>query len=493
LVNVGPPPGERTDPHQLCIRGKFLLPDIIHHPDRVTTPLIRRKGQWIETGWDEAIGYIASKLTKHRGNGFGMLTSSQDTMEDNYALQKFTTTVMKSENTDLVTGSADPDMRASLSSLLSGSNGMRDLHKADTLFLLGTDASVTHPMLENRIRKAFKNGTRVLYVNEMPTRTSLFSTEEIHFKKGKENLLLYVLMALLVRNTTRERPIGFAEHASEKLLVKAMKSCTVKKETLENFVRSLAGSKNLCIIAGGSFTQAGTLSETLKALGNILYLKGDRSKCNIIIPDHAGYEDSGSPAGIHPAGHVRKKGLTCYEMLSGTGRGGISALVVAGDLPPVKSLKRVKFLVQMNMFKTELTEFADVFLPVTGLLENEGHFHALDGKIKRVRRAVPGPGQARTIPAIISALAGEMSQSGFTEKPETLWKEIQARSGKPAGKPKKMLLKFQPLNPAVGSVNDKTKRVIGNEFSTFMYRGNRLTELIPDLELIEKKTRHNKT
>jgi predicted molibdopterin-dependent oxidoreductase YjgC len=78
----------------------------VHHPDRLTKPLIRRtKGGLLEEAtWDEALDLIASKLkgikTQHGSNAFSALTSAKCTNEENYVMQKFTRAVMGTNNID---------------------------------------------------------------------------------------------------------------------------------------------------------------------------------------------------------------------------------------------------------------------------------------------------------------------------------------------------------------------------------------------------------
>lgn len=89
----------------LCTKGRFGW-DYVHHPDRLTQPLIRRaKGGELEPAtWDEALDLIASKFketkAQHGSNAFAALTSAKCTNEDNFALQKFTRAVMGTNNID---------------------------------------------------------------------------------------------------------------------------------------------------------------------------------------------------------------------------------------------------------------------------------------------------------------------------------------------------------------------------------------------------------
>ena len=46
-----------------CVKGRFGY-DFINHPDRLTSPLIRKGGKLLEASWDEAIKTVADKFLK---------------------------------------------------------------------------------------------------------------------------------------------------------------------------------------------------------------------------------------------------------------------------------------------------------------------------------------------------------------------------------------------------------------------------------------------
>ena len=112
IVNIGPEPGKRINPPQLCLSGKFLPVEINHHPSRITTPLLKKDKRWIEISWEEAMAYITSNLETYREKQFGLIASAQDTIEDNYALQKFSRKVMRSNNVDLHASYANKEILA---------------------------------------------------------------------------------------------------------------------------------------------------------------------------------------------------------------------------------------------------------------------------------------------------------------------------------------------------------------------------------------------
>ena len=86
-----PPPGETVNDGNLCVKGRFAY-DFIHHPDRLTTPLVREDGALREATWDEALGRAAKGLLgvkqRYGPSALGFVSSSRCTGEENYLVQK---------------------------------------------------------------------------------------------------------------------------------------------------------------------------------------------------------------------------------------------------------------------------------------------------------------------------------------------------------------------------------------------------------------------
>jgi predicted molibdopterin-dependent oxidoreductase YjgC len=494
IVNVGARPGGRTNPRQLCLRGKFLPGDITHHPSRITTPLIKRNGKWVEVDWKEAVQFTAGRLAENSENRFGMIGSAQDTLEENYVLQKFSRAVMHSNNIDLYASYTDKGLMKEMQSFLSALQGKNsDLDRADTILILGSDASVSHPLVENRIRKAFNHGRNILYANPYPTRTSQFTTLEINYARGKACHFLYLLQSMLTRGNGSTGPVKMANEVG------------VAIEDLEAFRETLEKSRNLVVIIGDDLLRNDMCRDVLRAVENLSLLVGKKAGCRVMILGFEGNLYAGALVGAHPdilpgfepltdKRSLQKwnrdwntklssdKGLTWNEMLDHVGKDGISSLMIVGDIPQHPKIRKLKFLVQLNMFKTGLTEHADVLLPLTGFLENEGHFMTADRQVKRLRKILPGQGSSKTIPAIISLLAREMDAMGyFGPSPATLWKEfgsviksMETEASNETGK----IHSLKPLS------QEKIKLASENHYDHYRYRGNRLAELVPDLETV---------
>ena len=87
----------------LCIKGRFGY-EFIHHPDRITTPLIREGDDFRPASWDEALSLIATRFTelkeRHGPQSVGGFSSSRCTNEENYLMSKWVRTVLGSNNVD---------------------------------------------------------------------------------------------------------------------------------------------------------------------------------------------------------------------------------------------------------------------------------------------------------------------------------------------------------------------------------------------------------
>jgi len=86
--------GDRDNPvnkGQLCVKGRFGY-DFVNHPDRLTTPLIKRNGVFVEATWDEALDLVSAKFKeaqdKYGPEALAGLSSARITNEDNYLFQK---------------------------------------------------------------------------------------------------------------------------------------------------------------------------------------------------------------------------------------------------------------------------------------------------------------------------------------------------------------------------------------------------------------------
>ena len=102
VVGVEPANGASNN-GLLCVKGKFGY-NFINHPDRLTTPLVKKDGKLVEASWDEAYSLIADKVSKTKakfgGDALAGLTSARVTNEENYLFQKMVRAGFGTNNID---------------------------------------------------------------------------------------------------------------------------------------------------------------------------------------------------------------------------------------------------------------------------------------------------------------------------------------------------------------------------------------------------------
>ena len=103
IVGVLPDKTHPISQGRLCIKG-WNAQGFVQHPDRLTTPLIRRDGELQEASWEEALAYIGGRLAAIRDesgpDSVGFFTSAKCTNEENYLFQKFARAVIGTNNVD---------------------------------------------------------------------------------------------------------------------------------------------------------------------------------------------------------------------------------------------------------------------------------------------------------------------------------------------------------------------------------------------------------
>jgi predicted molibdopterin-dependent oxidoreductase YjgC len=101
--------GARGDPDgpanhgRTCVKGHFGY-EFVNHLDRLTRPLIKRDGTFVESTWDEALDLVATRLAQTKatygGDAIAFLTSAKCTNEENYLAQKLARAVFGTNNID---------------------------------------------------------------------------------------------------------------------------------------------------------------------------------------------------------------------------------------------------------------------------------------------------------------------------------------------------------------------------------------------------------
>lgn len=88
---------------QTCVKGAFAY-EYVHAPERLTSPMIRKAGELVKVSWDEALNFIANRLSSIKkdfgAESISMFACARTTNESNYITQKFMRAAIGNNNID---------------------------------------------------------------------------------------------------------------------------------------------------------------------------------------------------------------------------------------------------------------------------------------------------------------------------------------------------------------------------------------------------------
>jgi predicted molibdopterin-dependent oxidoreductase YjgC len=128
-------------------------------------------------------------------------------------------------------------------------------------------------------------------------------------------------------------------------------------------------------------------------------------------------------------------GRDATGILQGLRDGELRALVILGtdpvrDHPDPRlardALENAEFVVAFDLFLSDSAALADVVLPVEGFGEVEGTVTNLEGRVQKVNRLLPGPGQTRVVWSALDDLSVRMGGVLGATSATALLEEIRA-------------------------------------------------------------------
>lgn len=103
LIGTLPSKTSPVNEGKLCIKG-WTVHEFVTSSTRLTKPMVRRGGGFVESSWNEALELTATRLKeikeKYGPDSIGVLTSAKCTNEENYLLQKFARAAIGTNNID---------------------------------------------------------------------------------------------------------------------------------------------------------------------------------------------------------------------------------------------------------------------------------------------------------------------------------------------------------------------------------------------------------
>ena len=169
LIEVNSTFGAGRNNGDLCARGYFGL-HASEHPDRLTSPKVRRDGEWIDVPWEEALDRVTQEFMRikaaHGPDAIGGLITGRCTNEDLYVFQKFMRLVVGTNQLDSSARYGQINAVQVLRRVQGThrwSMAFEDILSANAILLVGTNITETNPITGLKVKEAVKkNGAQLI-------------------------------------------------------------------------------------------------------------------------------------------------------------------------------------------------------------------------------------------------------------------------------------------------------------------------------------------
>ncbi|MCC2116744.1 formate dehydrogenase subunit alpha [Bacillus halotolerans] len=461
-----------------CVKGKFGW-DFVNSEERITKPLIRKNGAFVESSWEEALDLVASRLGEIKetyGKGsVGFISSSKITNEENYVIQKLARQVFETNNVDNCSRYCQSPATDGLFRTvgMGGDAGtIKDIAKAGLVIIVGANPAEGHPVLATRVKRAHKlHGQKLIVAdlrkNEMAERSDLF----ISPKQGTDQVWLMAVTKYMIDQGWHDQAfidenVNYFEDYKETLktytLDYAERITGLSKESIIRIAEMIRDADGTCVLWGMGVTQNTGGSDTSAAISNLLLATGNyrrpgagayplrghnnvQGACDMgtlpgWLPGYQHITDDEARTKFEKAYGVEiegKPGLDNIQMLHSIEEGKMKAMYLVGeDMALVDSnanhvhdiLSSLDFFVVQDIFLSRTAQYADVVLPATPSLEKDGTFTNTERRVQRLYQALPTLGDAKPDWWIIQEVANRLGAGWNYSHPSDIFSEMASLS-----------------------------------------------------------------
>ncbi len=418
LMRVMPRENDFVNEIWTCDKGRYGM-RYFGSPDRLKAPMIRRDNQWAQVTWDEALQFIADKLTLIRASAgasaLAGLAGAQLPNEDLFLFQKLFREVLGSNNIDHRNGTLDESTE--LDDLprqfgVGAGTNLMTLGKGTAVLVVGADPEEEAPLYVLRLRGIATRGGELNVINPFPTKLDRFATRVAHPRVGTGPQLVLAMLKVIAEDrllsgefTARLRGAPeLLQQLGRLTLADLVETTGVAEDSIRAIAQSFAKAENGIIVYGRTALSVG--SALAQALANLALLTGKVGRANsgLIGLSPAGNGRGALDMGVRPdagpGGAAASAGLSAREMWTAAAEGKLRGMYIAG-LNPAKSspaiaaaLNQLEFLVVQDLFLTETAQLADVVLPAASFAEREGSFTNAERRVQHFLQARRPEGDA---------------------------------------------------------------------------------------------------
>jgi len=392
VMRVLPLENEAVNECWIADRDRFSY-EALNSDSRLTRPMIKQGGAWVEVDWNTALGYVADGLKRVKAEfgsaGIGALGSAHSTVEELHLLAK----LMRGLGSENI----DHRLRQSDFALSQGARwlGMpiAELSTLQRVLVVGSFLRKDHPLFAQRIRHAARHGAQVAKLHALDDDWALPVAHQMIEAPSRWVAALAQIAAAVAAEKGVLAPVAATPGDAAKALAKSLLSGERKAVLLGNAAVQHPQATRLLALAVwiGTHTGAkvGVLGEAANSVGAQL----------VNVLPGAG-------------------GLNAQQMLTQP----MKALLLINVEPTFDAadpsaanaaLASAGLVVALTPFKDAAVENADVLLPIAPFTETSGTFVNAEGRAQSFAGVVKPLGDTRPGWKVLRVLGNLLGLSGF--------------------------------------------------------------------------------
>ncbi len=391
VMRVVPLENEAVNECWIADRDRFSY-EALNSSERLTSPMIKHGGKWVDVDWQTALEYVANGLKQIKSNhgaaSIGTLVSPHSTLEELHLAGQLVRG-MGSENIDYRLRNAD----------FTSTDGVRylgvtiaSLTTLQRVLVVGSNLRKDHPLFSQRIRQAVKGGG-VLSVLGASASGWAMPVANAMVASAADWLVDLQSIASAVAELV-QLPSPYTQAATPQAMAIA---------------KSLMGGERKAVLLGNAAAHHSQASALLSVANWIAQHTGAT----------VGYlTEAANTVGaqfVHAAPGAG--GLHAGQMLGGA----LKAVLLLNNEPEfdsapgahaVSTLAKAEMVVSLNPFKANMG-CADVLLPIAPFSETPGTFVNAEGRVQSFHAVVKPLGDARPAWKVLRVLGNMMKVEGF--------------------------------------------------------------------------------
>ncbi|MBZ5574817.1 MAG: molybdopterin-dependent oxidoreductase, partial [Acidobacteriia bacterium] len=291
VIGAYPSVSHPTNAGRICLRG-WHGHEIASSPDRLRNPLLKKNGHFQEVSWDEAFGFVATRLREirahHGPDALAFLNSPRCSNEEAYLLQKFARAVIGTNNVHHGTGVYSNNSINVLLEMLgvaATTNSISELAGSEVIVIDGVDLARRMPTLGGAVLRAKLNGAKLIVVGTRRHRLAESADLFLQIKPSTEALLYGAMAKVIVDRGLEDLSFiksrcqnhdAFAAEIHQYDLLEAAEACGVSADLIESAALAYARAKSAALLFSASMEER--TRDSIRAVVNLALLTGNLGK-----------------------------------------------------------------------------------------------------------------------------------------------------------------------------------------------------------------------